>query len=173
MEKITAKQLFTGILLIAFLLRVSEFFTSLAYDEIWTLNNFIQLPVAKLLFDLSLPNNQPLNSILIKLMCALPLNVEFIRLPNLLAGIIAIVLAGYLAWRMAGKRCALWSMFFMAVNAPLTVYSAQARGYSLQVMFLLVFACGLVKLLEDQQTQKRSVGAASAVIFSALASVIT
>ena len=48
MEKFTAKQLASGILLIALLVRLQDFFITLSYDEIWTLKNFVQLPVSKL-----------------------------------------------------------------------------------------------------------------------------
>ena len=173
MGKITAKQIFIGILLAAFLLRFPHFFISLAYDEIWTVNNFIQLPVGRLFFDLSLPNNQPLNSVLVKWMYALPLETEFIRLPSLLAGLISVVLAGHLAGRMAGKGAALWSMFFAAFNAPLIVYNTQARGYSLQIMFLLVFACSLLKVVENHRAGKRAGIAVCSMILSAAAAVLT
>ena len=173
MEKLTAKQITWGILLIAFLLRLPYFFISLAYDEIWTVSRFIKLPVQKLLFDLSLPNNHPLNSILIKCMNFLPLDVNFIRLPHLIAGFISILLIGYLAKRMAGKAAALWSMFFAALNAPLIVYSNQARGYALQIMFLLIFGCTLLKAVELNREKKRSAAVIAAMTVSAAAAVMT
>ena len=154
MEKFTAKQLASGILLIALLIRMQDFFITLSYDEIWTLKNFVQLPVSKLFFDLSLPNNHPLNSILVKLVSFLPLSVKYIRLPNLLAGLGSIVLAGALARRLAGRSGALWSMFFMALNAPLAVYSVLARGYGLQIFFLLLFAFFIVKSYEKNRQKK-------------------
>ena len=173
MKMPTAKQLFYSILLIAFLLRLPYFFYSLAYDEIWTITNFIQLPAGKLFFDLSLPNNHPLNSILVKWMYALPMAVEYIRLPHLLAGVLSVVLAGYLAKRMAGRNAGLWSMGFMAANAPLIVYSAQARGYALQVFFLLAFAASVIKSVEYALERKRAVLINLAVILSAWAAVMT
>ena len=88
MEKISASRIVIAIFLLAFLLRLPEFFSSLAYDEIWTLSNFAPLKIRQLLFDLELPNNHPLNSILIKFIASFDPPVEFIRLPNLLANLV-------------------------------------------------------------------------------------
>ena len=173
MEKFTAKQLASGILLIALLVRLQDFFITLSYDEIWTLNNFVQLPVSRLFFDLSLPNNHPLNSILVKLMNLLPLPVRCMRLPNLLAGMGSIVLAGLLTRRLAGRSGALWSMFFMAVNAPLAIYSVLARGYGLQTFFLLLFAFFIVKSYENSRQKKFFTWYDAGVAVSALLAVGT
>ena len=173
MGKFTAKQLVWGIMLLALLVRLPELFISLAYDEIWTLTNFTQLPVSKLLFDLSLPNNHPVNTVLVKFMTCLPLPIEFIRLPNLLANIGSIVLAGLLTRRLAGQHGMLWSMFFMALNAPLAVYSVQARGYSLQIFFLLLFAFLLVKSYEETRSRRLLLLYNTGIVISALLSVMT
>ncbi len=172
MGKITVKQLATGILLVAFLLRLPEFFISLAYDEIWTLTNFAKLSWHELLFDLTLPNNHPLNSILVKFTAFLQLPQEYIRLPNLLAGLGAVVLAGLLGKRIAGRSGALLSMFFMAVNAPMIVYSCQARGYMLQIFWLLLFAYSVIRSAEKCRKKIFTIFDAL-IIVSALLAVIT
>lgn len=172
MKKLTAKHYFTGIMLIAFLLRLPEFFITLAYDEIWTLTNFTRLPWYELLFDLTLPNNHPLNSITVKFMTLFDFSQEYIRLPNLFAGLGSVVLAGLLAKRLAGKSGMLWSMFFMAVNAPLIVYSCQARGYGLQVFWLLLFAYSVIRSAEKVRKQIFTIFDALMIV-SALLAVIT
>ena len=172
MKKLTVKHLCIGIMLIAFLLRLPEFFITLAYDEIWTLTNFTQLPWYKLLFDLTLPNNHPLNSITVKFMTLFNFSQEYIRLPNLFAGLGSVVLAGLLGKRLAGNGGMLWSMFFMAVNAPLIVYSCQARGYSLQVFGLLLFAYSVLRSAEKVRKQIFTVYDAL-IIVSALLAMIT
>lgn len=172
MEKLTAKHYFAAIILIAFLLRLPEFFITLAYDEIWTLTNFSQLPCSKLLFDLTLPNNHPLNSITVKFMALLELSREYIRLPNLLTGLGSVVLAGLLAKLLAGKGGMLWSMFFMAVNAPLIVYSCQARGYGLQIFLLLLFAYSVIRSAEKVRKQIFTIFEAL-IIVSALLAMVT
>ena len=68
MARFSVKHIAIGIVLLALLMRLPEMFISLAYDEIWTLLNFANLDFVRLLFDLELPNNHPLNSILIKLL---------------------------------------------------------------------------------------------------------
>lgn len=172
MKKLTAKHYFTGIMLIAFLLRLPEFFITLAYDEIWTLTNFTRLPWYELLFDLTLPNNHPLNSITVKFMTLFDFSQEYIRLPNLFAGLGSVVLAGLLAKRLAGKSGMLWSMFFMAVNGPLIVYSCQARGYGLQIFWLLLFAYSVIRSAEKVRKQIFTIFDALLIV-SALLAVIT
>ena len=39
----------------------------LLYDEFWTLLNFVQLDIFRILTDLSLPNNHPLNTLMLKI----------------------------------------------------------------------------------------------------------
>ena len=172
MEKLTAKHFCIGIMLIAFLLRLPEFLITLAYDEIWTLTNFTRLPWYELLFDLTLPNNHPLNSITVKFMTLFDFSQEYIRLPNLFAGLGSVVLAGLLGKRLAGKSGMLWSMFFMAVNAPLIVYSCQARGYGLQVFWLLLFAYSVIRSAEKVRKQIFTIFDAL-IIVSSLLAVIT
>lgn len=155
MEKISASRIVIAIFLLAFLLRLPEFFSSLAYDEIWTLSNFAPLKIRQLLFDLELPNNHPLNSILIKFIASFDPPVEFIRLPNLLANLGSIALVGIMLKRFYGQVAAWMGMVFMSINAPLVVFSMQARGYSLQIFFLLLFAYGIIALQEKDLSKKR------------------
>ena len=171
MPKLTAKQLTICIVLIAVLLRLPEFMITLAYDEAWTLINFAPLPVKQLFFDLALPNNHPLNSVLIKLIAEFTLPVDFIRLPSMLAGIGAILLAGAIVKKLWSDTAAYWCMFFMAVNAPLAVYSAQARGYMLQIFFLLLYTYCVINSYYRQKNSRNPLPADCGVILCALASV--
>lgn len=174
--KFTAKQLFTAILLLALFLRLPGFFASLAYDEIWTLLNFAPLSPGEVLFSLELPNNHPLNTLAVKFIhgvfTALP--PEFIRLFSLLAGLGSIVLAGLIAQRFGKDKACCWSMFFMAVAAPLIVYSSQARGYSMQIFFLLLYCYGAICSAEAKpQTVKTIAVAILLTSIGALGTVMT
>lgn len=138
------------ILLTALALRLAVAALSpLEYDEIWSLENFSGLSVGRIFTDLALPNNHPLNSLFVKLWTtAMPDATasvpQLIRIHSLVFGVLAVALVGVLARGLFNRRSAArWSMFFMALSAPAAVYSGLARGYSTQLCFLLLFACGL------------------------------
>ena len=139
------KLLFLLIIAIAALLRFPNIFSALEYDEIWTLENFSRLGIYKLLTELALPNNQPLNSLFVKLIVSLGGPVWAIRLHSFIAGVLLLPLAGFIAYVLSGKNkfAALAAMFFIAFSAPDMVYSSLARGYALQVFFLALYAAGL------------------------------
>lgn len=145
-KKLRNRQLVPALILAAALLVrfVGMAFSPLEYDEIWTLENFSNLSVGRIFTDLALPNNHPLNSLFVKLWSAFVAQPQYIRLHSLVSGALSVALAGVLARGFFRSRsAALWSMFFMALSAPAAVYSGLARGYSLQLCFLLLFSCGL------------------------------
>lgn len=150
MQNFVQRYLLFLIIIAALLLRLPEYFISLAYDEIWTLQNFAPLPVGKLLFDLELPNNHPLNSILVKFIAGFSLPPETVRLPNLLAALGSLLLVWHLVKKVWGKSAAYWSVFFLAMSVPHLVYSVQARGYSLQIFFLLLYAAALAECSKEK-----------------------
>ena len=130
---------------VAAMLRFQNIFSALEYDEIWTLENFSRLKISALLTELALPNNQPLNSLFVKLAVTLGGPVWAIRLHSFIAGMLILPLTGFIAYVLSGKNkfAALAAMFFIAFSAPDMVYSSLARGYALQVFFLALYAAGL------------------------------
>lgn len=126
------------------LFRLFRLGAALEYDEIWTLEHYAAESLRTIFTTLSLPNNHPLNSLAVKLTTFSGAAPQWIRLAPCIAGVLAIPLAGAVGfglWRR--RKAALWSMFFVAVLPPAVFYSQQARGYSLQLFFLLLFAAGL------------------------------
>ena len=126
------------------LFRLLRLDAALEYDEIWTLESYAAKSIRTIFTTLSLPNNHPLNSLAVKLTAFPGAAPQWIRLAPCLAGVLAIPLAGAVAfglWRRRGA--ALWSMFFVALLPAAVFYSQQARGYSPQLFFLLLFAAGL------------------------------
>jgi hypothetical protein len=125
-------------------LRLTQITGALEYDEIWTLESYSRASFRVIFTDLSLPNNHPLNSLAVKLMRTLHPGVVAMRLPSLLAGILAIPAVGLLALLLFRRRgAALWAMFLIAFSAPLAAYSQTARGYSMQFLFCVLFGIGL------------------------------
>jgi len=114
---------------------------NLLYDEFWSLLHFVPLDVFQILTDLSLPNNHPVNTLLLKIMVFFSDAGIVLRLPSLLCGAAIPVLCGQLAykWSRTNHFAALISAaIFAAFSAPLAIYSGLARGYAVQLFFLLL-----------------------------------
>ena len=138
------RMMWTVLLLFAAALRFRDLFAPLAYDEIWSLSEFAPLPAWRLFTDLALPNNHPLNSLCLKLLTFFSAPLSALRLHSFAAGMLSIPLAGAVAfgvWR--SRRAAFWAALFLALSAPAAAYSQLARGYALQLMFLLLYAAGI------------------------------
>ena len=135
-----------AILLFAAAMRLIDFFAPLAYDEIWSLKEYAPLPAGRILTDLGLPNNHPLNSLWMKFL--LPASGPIpLRLLALASGLAAVMLAGIFARRWFGSRvAALFAMLCLAFSAPAIAYSDLARGYAPQLAALLLFALSLAAL---------------------------
>ena len=136
--------LWIGTLLVGALLRISGLFSSLEYDEIWTLESFAPQPLSVIFTDLALPNNHPLNTLGVKLCAACFNNPCLIRLPALLTGLGSLLLFPVVAFLWTRRRgAALAATLFFAFSHMAIGYAAQARGYGLQLFFLLLFTAGL------------------------------
>ena len=130
--------------LAAAMLRLESLNNALEYDEIWTLEGYAGSSVAAIFQDLGLPNNHPLNSLLVKLMAQFSTAFWWLRFPAWLAGVLTIPAAGWLAWAWFRRRAtACWCMLLLTCSAPLAGYAQQARGYSLQFFCCVLFALGL------------------------------
>ena len=138
------KKLLWGLCLLALAGRFGGLFAALDYDEIWTLEFFSTKPVSAIFQELALPNNQPLNSLWVKLAVDAGLPLWGIRLHSWIAGALSVLLMAGVGARLGGSRGAgFWSGFFLLCSAPCAVYAAQARGYALQLLFLLLAAWGM------------------------------
>ncbi len=136
----------------AALLRLPGINGPLEYDEIWTLERYATAGLHTIFSDLALPNNHPLNSLAVKWTAPLG-TAAGIRLTALLAGILAVPTAGFLAWKIFRSRsAALFTMLFLGASAPAIVYSRTARGYSLQLFLLLLFAVAAVGLVQCKRS---------------------
>ena len=117
--------------LFAVALRIGNLFSALDYDEIWTMTYFSSKGVKAIFTELSLPNNQVLNSLCVKGALALGVPVWGIRLHSLIAGVLAVMLMVPIGIRMGKTRGAgFWSAVFLLCSAPAAIYSQLARGYT-------------------------------------------
>ena len=85
------------ILLIAAVLRLPGLSGEWQYDEIWTLLNFTELGIFQILTDVSLPNNHPVNTLIIKLLKNISEVPQLIRLGVFCTGLWVVYLAVKLA----------------------------------------------------------------------------
>lgn len=119
------------VVLLAIVVRSINLNSSLWYDEVFTLVNFVRLPVDKLVSTYSSLNNHPLYSLAAK--GAVVLFGETpaaLRLPALVAGVCAIVMAGLLARRFMGPLGALLVCLLIALSVHDVWFSQNARGYT-------------------------------------------
>ncbi len=137
-------RIWIGLILIGVALRISGLFNSLEYDEIWTMENFAPKSLPEIFTDLALPNNHPLNTLGVKL-CITCFNLPYlIRLPALLASFGSLLLFPIVAFLWTqNRRKALIAFFFFTFSHMAIGYATQARGYELQLFFLLLFSTGL------------------------------
>lgn len=129
-----------GITVLALIFRLTRLYDALEYDELWSLQNYVPLSIRQILTDLALPNNHPLNTLGMKLFAGWDSRV-MLRLHSLLAGIGTVIAGGGFALSYyRSRRAAWWTMLCLALSIPLIAYSQLARGYSLQVFFITLFA---------------------------------
>ena len=134
------------------ILRFQDLFIAFQYDELWTLQFYANGAVGKIFRDLATPNNHPLNSLLMKwslFFSGGAPSTFFFRLPAFIAGIGCMVLMIPLAMFFTRSRTGtLAALFLLAVNPWAILYSAQARGYSLQLFLLMLLGLCAVRLYQ-------------------------
>lgn len=142
---------------IGFLLRIANIGNiSLEYDEIWTFTHYVPGECLKIFTDLATPNNHPLHSMLAKISIGIFGNELWaLRLPALLAGCGLIPLLWYTVHKLkpspeAGVIAIVWGAF----HGYSLYYSQAARGYSLQMFFVLATFLGMWLLYKNPQSKK-------------------
>lgn len=141
-----ARLLLIGFLLIAAALRIAGAVSDLWLDEIWSLNNTARLQSpAAILTSIHHDNNHHLNT---AYQYAVGHNHSPLvyRLPAVLSGVLLISLIAMTLWKK-NKVEAIIAAALLAFNYPLILYSSEARGYSLA----LLFAAAAVLLLMNSR----------------------
>lgn len=112
------------------------------YDELWTLNHYAQAESARVIFtDLTVPNNHPLHSLLVRWSVASGGAAEWVvRLPAWLAGVALWIAIPLVTRELTGDRqLAFVTGLLCAASAPLFHFSHTARGYGLQTLGVVAF----------------------------------
>ena len=125
------------IFIIGVILRTLASFNNFWLDEIWSLNlaKEVQSPL-DIITKVYSSNNHILNTLFMYLIGDQGYWPVY-RLPALIAGSGAIIVAGLIGKRR-GRLEALIAMFLTACSYLLIHYSSEARGYGLQILFLLL-----------------------------------
>ena len=150
--KLYWKKLLLLLFLFALVIRTGNLFAALDYDEIWTMTYFSTKGIKAIFTELALPNNQPVNSLLVKGAMMLELPLWGIRLHSLLTGVLAVMLMVPIGIKLGGSRGAgFWSALFLLCSAPAVSYSQLARGYGLQLFWLLLYTWGILSVSDTRK----------------------
>lgn len=136
------------ILALALSLRLFKADAALWYDEIFTVVNFVRLPVADLIASFDSLNNHMLYSLLAKACAALlGENPLALRLPAILFGVGSIFIQWRIARRVMSPMAALGVALLLAISYHHVWFSQNARGYTGLLFFTswatLLFVKGL------------------------------
>lgn len=147
-------------LLLAVILRLPLLFSELQYDEIWTLANFTQLDCLRILTDVSLPNNHPVNTLVLKLLSGVFSEAPLLRSGVFLCGIAVVYLCGKCAEMFdTSKECSFAAQLLAAAMPPLIVYSVTARGYIFQLLGLQLCVLGLHRSVKSEHCDRYAIAA--------------
>jgi hypothetical protein len=124
------------------------------YDEAFTYLNYAGRPIWEALKDYGTLNNHFLNTLLVRLAASvLGDQPAAWRLPNLLAGLGTIILAGVIAKRWFGKGAGVIALAVTCISPVMAHFSVLARGYGLSLFF------GLTALYFVDMRHERPAGA--------------
>lgn len=153
------------IVIAGLILRIQGLFHTLEYDEIWTLQTFSGQGLQRIFSDFDLPNNHPLNTIAVLLAYFGKECAWTIRLGAFFASVATIIAGFFLGRRLSGRRTGLFTALALAVLPAFTAQGYTARGYSGQLLFLLLTALFLLK------SQRSKLFAVAAFISGVLAAL--
>lgn len=132
------KRLVLGVIIVGAALRISQLWRGITYDEAFTCVFYAPKPVSFILSDYTWPNNHLLHTLLVKCCMALfGAHLWSVRLPALVAGVLAMPLFYLFVRVMFNRYIALLTLAFVAGSGALIEYSALARGYSLTWLFMV------------------------------------
>jgi len=163
---------FAAVSVFGIYLRIQGISRGLDYDEIWTWCSYANKSLSVIFTDLTFPNNHPLHSLAITISTNL-FGKTFLalRLPALLAGLCIPPVVGFLTWRMIRSKIAsLLAFSICAFNVGLIYYSQTARGYSMQILFVLLAGFSLFAM-RNSRTECRV--APFIFLLSASAAILT
>jgi len=136
---------FTGVIL-----RISFLFQPIMLDESVTYMNYAALPLSHVLSFYPEPNNHILHTFFVHFTTRLfGSAVWVIRTPAFLAGILIIPVTYIVIRKLFNKNAAVITTALVAVSSPLIAYSANGRGFTIQVLIFLLL---IIVAIQVKQT---------------------
>ena len=122
------------------ILRLQGLFHTLEYDEIWTLQTFLNQSLRRIFSDFALPNNHPLNTVAVCLAYFGKECAWTIRLGAFSASLGTIFAGYFLARRLSGKQAGFFTALALAVLPPFVAAGCSARTTAVSDFNCTVFA---------------------------------
>ncbi|RMG41640.1 MAG: hypothetical protein D6719_08100 [Candidatus Dadabacteria bacterium] len=142
-----SRTVFIVIFCIGLFLRLNAVRGDLWLDEIWSLNLAASVRnISEIIFKLRIDNNHILNTLW--LYFAGPLHSALVyRLPSLISSLLSLWLACFVLFREEPLKRAFFAILF-SCSYPLVLYTTEARGYGMLILFTLLAHISLEKLLK-------------------------
>lgn len=139
LKRVPTSQVLAAALAIAVAARFAGLGSSLWYDEVTTLLNFVRLPVGELVADFSSLNNHPLYSLTAKASVSLfGETAQALRLPAAVFGIGAIAAFWPISRRVLTPALALLTLLLLALSYHHVWFSQNARGYTMLLFWTTI-----------------------------------
>jgi hypothetical protein len=136
------------IAVVGLVLRLTTLGQPIRYDESVTYLQFARLPLSQALSHYDYPNNHLFHTLLVKGAVAVFGNAPWaLRLPAFLAGLAIIPLSWAVSRTLVGARAALVATALVSASGLLTLYSTNARGYSMMVLAFLILVLIAARLI--------------------------
>ncbi len=140
------------ILIAAFILRIISLNSDLWIDEVFTVVNYVRLPIGQIVTDYSTDNQHIFFSVLSHISITIFGEHSWsIRLPSLLFGVASIWATMKLASLVFGKRIAIYAGLLMAISYHHIWFSQNARGYAILLFGATLSTYYLLKALQHQK----------------------
>jgi len=157
--------LFIGTLAFVYIL-IRAVTLGFTYDEVWTIDWFVPLPVMEIVnYTPASSNNHMLNTLLIKLMFIIGGESEFVaRIPNVLGGLMFITFAYKITSRHLKPFIGICAFLLLLLNPFLLDFFSLARGYGLALGFQMWSLCYLVLFVRERRQRYASISLIAATL---------
>lgn len=132
---------------LAVVVRWAPLFQPIRYDEAATWIDYASQPLAQALSDYRFPNNHLFHTLLVHVSAALFGDSPWaLRIPAFVAGVLVVPLVWAVGRALYSQSAGLISAALAATSASLTLYSTNARGYTMLCCLTLAAALAAVRL---------------------------
>lgn len=149
-------------------------------DEIYTLKNFVLVPISQTITDYHVPNNHSffnlLNNLYLRIINVDDINIlldkpYLIRIPPFLYTIVALIVLGFICKRFYNTKVSILAILVLATSIPFFNFALQVRGYSLSIMLAVALFYYYLAYLRIKQTRALFyIGLFAALLFYTLPS---